>query len=291
MRIDTHQHYWHYRAAEFPWMGADMPALRRDCLPADVAPALQATQLDAVVAVQARAVARETDFLLDLAHQHPHIVGVVGWADLGAPDLSAQLQRWGQAPAFKGLRHLLQDEVDVEHWVQSPAIHAGLRALQHLGKVYEVLVFEHQIEAVQTLCRRHDRHWLILDHLGKPRLRDPAHDARAWRAQLHTLALAPHVLCKLSGLVTETSPAQRHGPDWPDAHAPLLWDCLDVALEAFGPQRLLFGSDWPVCQLAAPLERVHAVVQAWANSRLSPSEQRALWHDNALRCYDLSLPP
>jgi L-fuconolactonase len=143
------------------------------------------------------------------------------------------------------------------------------------------------MEAVQTFCRRHDRHWLVLDHIGKPLLRDTQRDPSIWRTQLQALALAPHVLCKLSGLVTETSAAQRNTPVWPDAHAPLLWACFDAALEAFGPKRLMFGSDWPVCQLAAPYAQVHGVVQAWAESRLSTSEQADFWHKNAECCYAL----
>lgn len=290
MKIDTHQHYWHYQAEEFPWISADMPALQCDRMPVDSALPMGAAGVDAVVAVQARTCTEETDFLLGLARQNPNIVGVIGWADLAAHDLHAHLERWSAEPAFKGLRHILQDEADVSAWVQAPAHNAGVRDLQRQAKVYEVLVFEHQMEAVQTFCRRHDQHWLVLDHIGKPGLRDIQRDPSHWRTQLQALALAPHVLCKLSGLVTETSAAQRNSPDWPDAHEPLLWACFDTALEAFGPKRLMFGSDWPVCELAAPYAQVHGVVQAWAESRLSTPEQADFWHKNAECCYALEQP-
>lgn len=288
MKIDTHQHYWHYQPEEFPWISADMPALQCDRMPADSAQPMRAAGVDAVVAVQARTCTAETDFLLGLARQNPHIVGVIGWADLAAHDLHDHVQRWSTEPAFKGLRHVLQDEVNVGAWVQSPAHNAGLRDLQRQAKVYEVLVFEHQMQDVQNFCRRHDRHWLVLDHVGKPRLRDTQRDPTLWRTQLQALAHMPHVLCKLSGLVTETDASQRQGSTWPDAQEPLLWDCFDAALEAFGPKRLMFGSDWPVCELAAPYAQVHGVVHAWAQSRLSASEQADFWHKNAECCYALT---
>lgn len=291
MKIDTHQHYWHYRQEAFPWISADMPQLQCDRMPVDCEEAMHAAGVDAVVAIQARTCTEETDFLLGLARQYPQVVGVVGWADLAATALHDHLQRWGAEPAFKGLRHILQDEADVGAWVQSPAINAGLLDLQRQAKVYEVLVFAHQLQAVQAFCRRHDQHWLVLDHVGKPCLHGTQRTTTDWRTQLQALARLPHVLCKLSGLVTETSAAQRNSPDWPDAHEPLLWACFDAALEDFGPQRLMFGSDWPVCQLAAPYAQVHGVVQAWAQSRLSASEQTNFWHRNAKRCYALTPSP
>lgn len=291
MKIDTHQHYWHYRPEEFPWISTDMPALQCDRMPADSAQPMRAAGVDAVVAVQARTCTEETDFLLGLARQNPHIVGVVGWADLAATDLHDHLQRWSAEPAFKGLRHILQDEADVGAWVQSPANNAGVRDLQRQAKVYEVLVFEHQMQDVHAFCRRHDQHWLVLNHVGKPCLHDPQRDPTHWRTQLQALARMPHVLCKLSGLVTETDASQRQGSAWPDTQEPLLWACFDAALDAFGPKRLMFGSDWPVCQLAAPYAQVHGVVQAWAQSRLSASEQANLWHKNAECCYALKQLP
>jgi L-fuconolactonase len=292
MKIDTHQHFWRYEAPEFPWIGDSMPALRRDCLPADCAPALQAAGVDAVVAVQARTVAAETDFLLHLADQHPTVLGVVGWADMAAADLAPLLDRWCAHPAFKGLRHLLQDEADVAAWVDQPAIQRGLQMLQMRQRVYDVLVFEHQLPDVINFCARHDAHWLVLDHIGKPALRDwssaKAPSTQRWRNGLRALAALPHVMCKLSGAVTET--------DWP--HQPALtadderniFSCFDEALAAFGPQRLMYGSDWPVCQLSSPYAVVHGLAQQWAQTRLSAQEQAAFWSGNAMRCYGLHQP-
>ncbi len=290
MKIDTHQHYWHYRAEDFPWISAAMPALQRDCLPSDCAPSMRAAGVDAVVAVQARTLATETDFLLHVAESHPDVIGVVGWADLGAVDLEHRLERWAEHAAFKGLRHILQDESDVSAWVNAPAINGGMRALQRRGLTYDVLVFDHQLPHVMEFCARHDRHWLVLDHVGKPAIRDWAGDPEAscrWRNCVRELATLPHVMCKLSGAVTETDWGTHHGTTPDDAK--LIWSCFDHALDVFGPQRLMYGSDWPVCQLAAPYAGVHDLAHQWAKSRLTVQEQEAFWASNAIRCYGLNV--
>jgi L-fuconolactonase len=247
--------------------------------------------IDAVVAVQARSLPEETDFLLQLADQHPEVVGVVGWADLQAPDLQPQLDVWCQHPAFKGLRHILQDEADVSAWVNAPAVNRSIQVLQQHKLVYDVLVFEHQLPSVIDFCARHDAHWLVLDHVGKPALRDwnPNRDqARPWANQLRQLAALPHVMCKLSGLVTETNWQHSQGLSLADAQA--IWAAFDQALEVFGPQRLLYGSDWPVCQLSSSYDAVHGLAQTWAKTTLTLTEQEAFWSGNAQRCYQLDLP-
>ena len=288
MKIDTHQHFWRYRAEAFPWISAAMPALQRDCLPDDVAPAMQAAGVTGGVAVQARCDADETDFLLDLADHHPQIRGVVGWADLADPGLAEQLAQWSAHPAFKGLRHILQDEADVPGWVARPDINHGLAAVQQAGLVYDVLVFDYQLADVVGLCARHSAHWLVLDHVGKPAVRHwggNAEVADRWRQGILALAAMPHVMCKLSGLVTEADWAGHAGISAPDATTMLA--CFDFALEAFGPQRLMYGSDWPVCQLSAPYADVFGLADPWAQSRLSSIEQAAFWAGNAQRCYGL----
>lgn len=291
MKIDTHQHFWRYRAEAFPWISAAMPALQRDCLPDDVAPALQAAGVTGVVAVQARSDADETDFLLDLADRYPKILGVVGWADLAATELPELLARWAVHSAFKGLRHVLQDEADVAAWVARADIHKGLAAVQQAGLVYDLLVFDHQLADVVGLCARHSAHWLVLDHVGKPAVRNWVNDpdvAGNWRKAIAALAAMPHVVCKLSGLVTEADWAGHIGVSAQDANTMLA--CFDFALEAFGPQRLMYGSDWPVCQLSAPYVEVHGLADRWAQSRLSAAEQAAFWAGNARRYYDLRAP-
>jgi L-fuconolactonase len=290
MKIDTHQHYWHYQRADFPWISDAMPALQRDCLPADCASAMRAAGVDAVVAVQARCSGDETDFLLRVAQQHPTVVGVVGWADLRNAQLPAQLEQWRTHAAFKGLRHILQDVPDAAAWVADAQVQRGLRAVQQHGLVYDVLVFDHQLGAAQALCARHDTHWVVLDHVGKPALRNWAHDGDAatrWRAQLAAVAALPHVVCKLSGLVTETD--WHHRPSVSPSDAQNIWACFDHALAVFGPERLMYGSDWPVCQLAAGYDTVHGLAATWAQQSLSVHEQAAFWSGNAQRYYGLDL--
>jgi L-fuconolactonase len=290
MKIDTHQHFWRYRAEEFPWIGEGMPLLRRDCLPADVEPALRAAGVDAVMAVQARTLAAETDFLLRVADNNPEVIGVVGWADLAAPDLEHRLEQWSDHPAFKGLRHILQDEADVAAWVSHTGINRGVRALQQRGLVYDVLVFDHQLSSVTEFCARNDAHWLVLDHVGKPAVRDWTRKTEVqsrWSRCIRELATLPHVVCKLSGLVTEADWSGHSGTSPEDAR--IILSCFDQALEAFGPQRLMYGSDWPVCQLSSPYDVVHGLAHKWAQSRLTVQEQDAFWSGNAIRCYGLNV--
>ena len=278
MRIDAHQHFWRYHADDYPWMDADMEVLRRDWLPQDLRPLLEEQRIDACIAVQARASEDETDFLLMLATQYPWIAGVIGWVDLRASDLKRRLARWHDAPRLRGFRHQLQDEPNVHATVSDPGFRHGVRLLQQQEKIYEVLVHAHQLDAVASFCGACDEYWLVLDHLGKPAVRQHAHGA--WRRKLQPLASMPHVLCKLSGLVTEAIDAAGQF----DANE--LRRYLDTALELFGPQRLMFGSDWPVCLLAAPYARVAAIVESWAAS-LSVADRDALWGGTAQRAYRL----
>ncbi|MDD2925147.1 amidohydrolase family protein [Rhodoferax sp.] len=291
MKIDTHQHYWRYHAADFPWISDTMPALRRDHLPGDSQPAMQVCGVDAVVAVQARCQSDETDFLLALAAQHPYIVGVVGWVDLMQPDLAARLEAWAGQSALCGFRHILQDEPDLAAVIAATSFNDSLRLLQQRQLVYDVLVFGHQLPLAVAVCARHEAHWLVLDHVGKPAVRDWLADAsvaQRWRASLRELGAMPHVVCKLSGLVTEAD--WQHGGGLSAADEGVILTCFDEALAVFGPDRLMFGSDWPVCQLAAAYDAVAGLAQRWAQSRLSRPEQQAFWAGNAVRCYGLPVP-
>lgn len=288
MKIDTHQHYWRYRAEDFPWISDAMPVLQRDWLPQDCAPFMRAASVDGVIAVQARTTAQETDFLLHIAETHPEVLGVVGWADLAGKSLQADLERWCVHPAMRGIRHILQDEPDVTAWLADTRIAQGIHTVQRAGLVYEVLVFDHQLPSISSFCAQHNAHWLVLDHLGKPSIRDwdksPEISSR-WLHCIRSLATLPHVMCKLSGIVTETDWALSSGVS--PADNKIMWSCFDHMLDAFGPSRLMFGSDWPVCQLAASYEMVHGLVNKWAKARLTVPEQEAFWYRNAVRCYRL----
>lgn len=277
MRIDAHQHFWRYDADAYPWMDDGMDALKRDRLPPDLRPLLDAQGIDACIAVQARADEAETDFLLALADEHDWIAATVGWIDLRADDLDARLARWNGRAKLAGFRHLLQDDPNVAATLADAAFNRGVAALQSRGQVYEVLVRgAAQLALTPAFCARHDRHWLVLDHLGKPAIGGDGDDA--WRKALAELAAMPHVACKASGLVTEV--VGEH------IEADAIRRCLDAALELFGPQRLMFGSDWPVCLLRADYAEAAGLVADWSQA-LSTDERDALWGGNAAHCYGL----
>lgn len=274
MRIDAHHHYWRYDAASYPWIADSMTRLQQDFLPPDLAPLLAQHQLEGAIAVQARQCVAETQQLLQWAQALP-ATQVVGWIDVTAADLAQQLAAL-RHPRLRGFRHLVQDESDPAGWLRQPRVAAGMRQLQAQDYVWEILVtWRHLVDATQ-FAARHDRHWLVLDHLGKP---DIARGAQAWGEQVAELAAMPHVVCKLSGLVTEAP----HG-QWSRAQ---LRPFIDEALARFGPQRLMFGSDWPVCLLAAEYHAVTQLIDE-VTAGLSPYEQRAIWGDTAAQVYGLT---
>ena len=279
-RLDAHQHFWRYQATDYPWIGTGMDVLRRDWLPVNLWPLLEAHGLDGCIAVQARSSTEETDFLLELAKRFEWIAAVVGWVDLRA-DLGAELARWQGQAKLAGFRHLVQDEPDAEALLADPAFNRGVAALQTAGLTYDVLVRAPQLHLIPAFCARHDRHWLVLDHLGKPAVGGGQESDAAWRAQLAGLAAFPHVACKLSGLVTEVGDRAVDPAE--------LRRYLDMALERFGPRRLLFGSDWPVCLLKAEYSEVFELIDRWA-APLSEDERAALFGGTAARCYGLALP-
>jgi L-fuconolactonase len=279
-KIDAHQHFWRYRREDYPWMTPDMEVLRRDYMPQDLHPHLQAHGIDACIAVQARACEAETDFLLELANQHEWIAGVVGWVDLRADDVAQRIARWQNAPKLCGFRHQLQDEQDVRRAVRDPRFQRGVAEVQAAGSVYEVLVYGHQLDSAVELCAEHDRHYLVLDHLGKPAIR--ANDFAVWHRQMQLLRSMPHVVCKVSGLLTEAVDAEGKYV------ATEIERYLDAALEVFGTRRLIFGSDWPVSLLVAPYAAVRELV-ADSVSALSPAEQDDVLGATAQRCYGLTV--
>lgn len=279
MHIDAHQHFWHYAAADYPWIGSGMERLARDYLPADLAPHLAAAGLAGSVAVQARQSIAETRWLMDLADTHPLVKGVVGWVDLRSDRVAAELAEFAGRPALVGVRHVVQDEPD-PHFLTDARFVAGLRQLAPLGLTYDLLLYPSQLPAAIELASLLPEQPLVLDHLAKPRVREAAATAlEPWRSDMLRLARHEHVTCKLSGLVTEA--AWR---SWqPNDFTPY----LDVALEAFGPKRLMFGSDWPVCLLAAEYADVAGLVSDFI-ARLSAAEQEAILGGTATRFYGLA---
>jgi L-fucono-1,5-lactonase len=257
-----------------------MQVLQRNYLPQHLEPLLLDNRIDACIAVQARADEAETDFLLQVADNHDWVAGVIGWVDLRADDVASRMARWDGSPKLRGYRHQLQDEADVQGVVRDPRFKRGIEQVQAAGKIYEVLVLGNQLDSAVELCAAHDRHALVLDHLGKPAIH--ANDLAVWQQRVQPLRSMPHVYCKLSGLVTEAVGADRR------YSVEVIKRYLDGALEIFGAQRVMFGSDWPVCLLAAPsYVAVYDIVRQWA-SRLSSSEQQEIFGDTAQRCYGLA---
>lgn len=273
--IDAHHHLWRYTAAEYGWIGDPMRALQRDFLPADLRPEMDRAGVQATICVQARQSMRETEALLQFADEYPWIAGVVGWAELAAEDFRSQLETLLARPKLKGLRHVLQDEPDPAFALR-PEFQRGLSAMKGTGLVYDILIYAPQLPVAMQLVDRNPDQAFVLDHLAKPRI--AAGELSPWREDLRELARRPNVSCKLSGMVTEAN--------WQHWTPGDLRPYLDAALEAFGPQRLLAGSDWPVCTLASSYVRWWQVLRDWA-APLSIDEQTAIFAGNAAAVYRL----
>jgi L-fuconolactonase len=273
--IDAHQHFWRYSPATHPWIDGRMDVLKRDFLPEELAPLLTAAGMGGCVAVQASQSLEETRILLGLADAHPFIRGVVGWVDLRSADVDAQLQPFASHPRFRGVRHIVQDEPDDRFLLRDDVLN-GLSVLESFGLTYDLLVYPRQLPAAREVVRRFPRQRFVLDHLGKP---DVAHKAREpWREEVRGLAASPNVFCKLSGLVTEA--------EWKGWTADDLRPYLDVALEAFGADRCMIGSDWPVCTLAGAYGPVMGVVRDHV-ARMGPEATAAVLGGTARRFYGL----
>jgi L-fuconolactonase len=249
MHIDSHQHFWHYNPAQHVWMTESMTVLRRDFLPDDLAPLLKSTGFDGTVAVQARQSLEETAWLLALSDQYEPIRGVVGWVDLRAEDVGDQLRRYAGHPKLKGVRHIVEDEPDVEFIVR-PEFRRGIGVLAEFGLTYDLLLRPAHLPAALKLVREFSRQPFVVDHIAKPSIKTKS--LTPWREGLRALAEEENVSCKLSGMVTEA--------DWqawvPDDFGPY----LEMVIDAFGVNRVMIGSDWPVCTLAGDYQPVMDIV-------------------------------
>lgn len=276
MRIDAHQHFWNYSADEYAWIEPDtMAALARSYGPADLEPHLARHGFSGSVAVQARQHEGENAFLLGLAARAPAIRAVVGWVDLAAPDAAASLERWAAHDRFRGVRHIAQGEAP-GFLLREPFVE-GVRLLPRFGLTYDILIYARQLpEAIAFVDRCPDVSFVV-DHAAKPDIRGGA--VADWEPAFRALAERPNTCCKLSGLVTEADHARWSAAD--------IEPCLQAALDAFGADRLMFGSDWPVCLLAAGYDRVYDLVASFVFT-LSADEQAAIMGRTASRFYGLA---
>lgn len=274
-RIDSHQHFWAYSAAEYPWIGPGMERLACDHLPQDLAPLLAAEGIVGTVAVQARQSVAESRWLLELAAAHPVVRGVVGWVDLRSDRVGDDLHALAVNPKFVGVRHVVQEESD-PRFVLGEDFVRGLRHLRPHDLTYDLLVYLEQLPAAIELVELLPEQPFVVDHLAKPRI--ASGELGGWARDIRALARHEHVCCKVSGMVTEAV--------WRGWKRDDFTPYLDVVLEAFGPERLMVGSDWPVCLLAGEYADVMAIPREFF-ARLSATEQALVHGGTAVRFYGL----
>ncbi len=275
MIIDTHHHFWHYNSVEFGWIDNEMAAIRKSFLLEDLASTIQNSCVDGVVTVQARQCLEETEWLLQLASENEFIKGVVGWLPLGDKNIQAILDQYRGNRWLKGVRHVVQGESDPE-FILGEAFNQGVSQLKEYGLVYDILILEHQLANTIRFVDRHPDQQFVVDHIAKPKIK--TNEIQPWQNLLKELARRENVSCKISGMVTEAD--YQH---WTEAQ---LQPYFDVVLDAFGPTRLMFGSDWPVCLVATNYSEWLQLVKKQV-STLSCEEQNQIFYHNALTVYQL----
>ena len=271
MHIDAHQHFWIYNPAEYEWIDDSMAPLRRNFLPADLKPELDKKDFHGSVAVQARQTLEETHWLLELADSSPSILGVVGWADLRSTDIRSQLKTLVRNPKLVGVRHIVQSEPD-DRFLLQPDFLRGIAWLEEFDLAYDILIYTKHLRVAAEFVEHFPRQRFVLDHLAKPPIKSGNIDS--WANGIKRLAEFPNVFCKLSGLVTEA--------DWQHWQPEQIVPYLDVAFESFGPDRLMIGSDWPVCLIAASYARTLEVVMTHLLGK-DPRHREAVLGGNAER--------
>ena len=278
MRIDSHHHFWKYDASEYAWINDSMSILKRDFGPGDLALICKATGVDGVVSVQASQSLLETERLIRYAETESLVQAVVGWVPLASSGVASELEKLAMSPWLKGVRHVVQDESDPE-FLMGTAFNEGIRRLREFKLSYDLLIYPWQLPATIKFVDMHPEQPFVLDHIAKPAIDSSKYDAD-WEKYVRELAKREHVIgCKFSGIVTEVRDAQ-----W---SVDLLRPYWNVVLEAFGPERLMFGSDWPVILLRSEYSRWVAAVEELV-SELSVDQQAAFWSGNVKRVYRLA---
>jgi L-fuconolactonase len=272
IQIDSHQHFWSYDERQYPWIPKGSP-LHRDWLPNDLSPLLANAGLEDCIAVQARQTVEESRWLLTLADHAPIIKGVVGWVDLQSERVEEQLEELSKHPKFVGVRHVVQDEPDVNFMLR-PNFLRGIDRLKPFNLTYDILIYPKQLSAALELIKRFPEQPFVLDHIAKPFIK--AGTLSPWQEQIRELAKASNLFCKVSGMITEADHANWKLSDFKPY--------LDVVFEAFGVDRLMYGSDWPVCLLAGSYERVFGLVEDYTRP-LSQEARAGFLGDNAARFY------
>lgn len=275
MKIDSHQHFWKYHPVKDAWINEEMNVIKRDFLPSDLEPLLSENQFGGCVAVQADQSEGETCFLLDLAKENHFIKGVVGWVDLCAENIEERLEYYSKYEKLKGFRHIIQAEADID-FMQSEKFQNGISKLEKYNFTYDILIFPKHLENAVKLVAKFPKQNFVIDHLAKPDFKNK--EFSEWENGIKAIGKYPNVMCKVSGLVTES--------EWNNWTATDFTFCLDVVTEAFGIDRLMFGSDWPVSLLAASYADSCEIAEHYF-SKFSKEDQDEFWSSNAINFYRL----
>lgn len=273
-RIDAHHHLWRYSPEEYGWIDDSMRVLQRDFLPEDLAAEMRSAGVDGAIAVQARQTMEETHWLLEIAEGSDAIRGVVGWAPIAAAGFARAMEEFAERPKLKALRHIVQAEPD--DFLLRDDFNRGISAMRGSGLIYDVLIYERQLPFAIQFVDRHPQQMFVLDHIAKPKVREAV--LEPWASRMCELAKRENVVCKLSGVVTEA--------DWGAWPPPTLRPYLDVVVEAFGPRRLMVGSDWPVCLVACGYAQWFALLDEYF-AGFSEDERGAVFGGTATRVYKL----
>lgn len=274
MVIDSHVHFWKYSKEEYLWIDGSMKTLQKDYLPSELAPTLKRNSVDGCIAVQANQTEVDTRFLAELADTHPIIKGVVGWTDLQAEDAEKKLAELATYKPIVGLRHIAQGEPDDFYY--RPGFRRGLALLQQFNYTFDLLIFPRQLRAARDLVSEFPGQTFVLDHCAKPNIKK--HELDEWAKGLAELAAYPHVSCKLSGLITEAA--------WKEWHPADFYPYLDTVFAAFGPDRLMFGSDWPVMLLSGIYVQWKSLLEKYTEHML-PEDREKIFGGTARRVYGI----
>jgi L-fuconolactonase len=274
-KIDSHQHFWLYNPVNHAWINDDMRVIQRDFLPDSLQPILQGNSIEGCVAVQVDQTEAENDFLLDLAKKNSFIKGIVGWIDLQADDIEERLQYYSHIKLMKGFRHILQGEPDEKFMLNEKFKH-GIGLLNQYGFSYDILIMPNHLPYAKTFVAEFPEQRFVIDHLAKPYIKDKR--INGWRQDIQAIAAFPNVCCKVSGTVTEA--------DWANWKTEDFTPYMDVIFNAFDANRVMYGSDWPVCNVAGGYKGVLNVIENYVG-RLTQNEQELFWAKNAVDFYRL----
>lgn len=274
MKIDSHQHFWKYDPVRYDWIDESMSKIRRNFLPQDLLPELQTNDISGSIAVQAQETIQETEFLLEMSHQNPWIKGVVGWVDLESKEIEKDLEKWQEKKALVGFRKVLQGLPPEA--MENPPFVKGISLLEKFGFTYDILIYPQHLDHALKLAKKFPNQKFVIDHLAKPNIKKA--DFGPWAGKMIALGMLENVYCKVSGMVTEA--------DWQFWKPSDFHPYLEKVTEAFGTDRLMYGSDWPVCLVAASYTEVHDIAQVFFSS-FSESEKSKVFGKNAAIFYDI----